>query len=63
MVICFGICMADILLIRYLYVKENTRRDRCAADASQAAENFFDNSTAARLDTTDRENLNFRYSL
>ncbi|ORY85703.1 major facilitator superfamily domain-containing protein [Protomyces lactucae-debilis] len=65
MVVCFFICFLVFLLIRFLNVRENARRDRLAAAAAESGEkeHFADNRDAAELDLTDRENLSFRYCL
>lgn len=63
MVICFAICMSDFLLIRYLAVRENRKRDLAAAQETIESKKLHSDRDAAILDLTDRENKSFRYSL
>lgn len=63
MVVCFAVCMADFLLIRFLAVRENKRRDALVTHSDNGPEKFHSDKEAALLDLTDRENKSFRYSL
>ncbi|CCG81506.1 putative MFS allantoate transporter [Taphrina deformans PYCC 5710] len=63
MVICFGVCMLDFMIIRYLAVRENKRRDSLLASGDLNAGKIYGDKEAGILDLTDRENLSFRYNL
>ena len=63
MCVCFGICMLVFLIIRWCYVRENTRRDVLMHSGDVDANRTYTDKEAAELDLTDRENLSFRYSL
>lgn len=63
MVICFALCMADLLLLRFVAVKENKRREALLASGSYGDMPVYDDKDAGILDLTDRENMNFRYQL
>ncbi|KAL4865238.1 hypothetical protein BDV12DRAFT_154653 [Aspergillus spectabilis] len=58
MLICFGICLAISLVLRYYLIWENRRRDRLGHVATGDSVEDLD---AAILDKTDKELLQFRY--
>jgi len=76
--ICYFVCTILLLIIRYILVRENKRRDRLAADPNfsgdqdevgvievigEDGKKSFKKVDRAFLDLTDRENLQFRYVL
>lgn len=63
MVICFALCMFILLLIRFIAVRENKRRDVLAATGDIDANKVYGDREAGILDLSDRENLSFRYKL
>ena len=57
--VCLAVAIAAALTLRFVYVWENKRRDRAAAevgDAGRVEDSEF-------MDLTDRQNGSFRYAL
>jgi len=58
--IIYGLCIVDLLLIRWVSVRENAKRDKAKAEAGDS---YVVEKNHEFLDLTDRQNQEFRYSL
>ncbi|KAF8534644.1 major facilitator superfamily domain-containing protein [Trichophaea hybrida] len=55
---CYAVLLSTLVFLRWWYIKENARKDKCIADGFAKKDDDLKHSFE---DLTDRENYNFRY--